>query len=67
MGLEAEPKPAMHQMTSLNRLSLTATPHCFIGCSIGEAPGLVTATALGWGVGRGVARGDLQASGSGSA
>lgn len=49
MGLEAEPKPAMHQTTSLNRLSLTATLHCFIGCSIGEALGLVIATALGWG------------------
>ncbi len=39
----------MHQTTSLNRLSLTATLHCFIGCSIGEALGLVIATALGWG------------------
>jgi hypothetical protein len=36
-------------MTSLNRMALTATAHCFTGCAIGEVAGLAIATALGWG------------------
>ena len=39
----------MHQGTSLNRLSMSATLHCFIGCSIGEVLGLVIGTGLEWG------------------
>lgn len=34
---------------SLTRTAITATAHCLIGCGIGEALGLVIATALGWG------------------
>ncbi len=36
-------------MSSLNRMALTATAHCFTGCAIGEVAGLAIATALGWG------------------
>jgi hypothetical protein len=36
-------------MTSLNRMALTATAHCFTGCAIGEVAGLAIAAALGWG------------------
>ena len=39
----------MRQTNSLNRLSLSATTHCLIGCGIGEVLGMVIATALGWG------------------
>jgi hypothetical protein len=35
--------------SSLNRLAVTATTHCLIGCVIGEFTGMVVATALGWG------------------
>jgi len=34
---------------SLNRLAVSATTHCLIGCAIGEVTGMVIATALGWG------------------
>jgi Domain of unknown function (DUF4396) len=34
---------------ALNRLALSATTHCLIGCGIGEVLGLAVATALGWG------------------
>ena len=34
---------------ALNRLALSATTHCLIGCGIGEVLGLAIATALGWG------------------
>jgi hypothetical protein len=33
---------------SLNRLAVSATTHCLIGCGIGEVLGLVIGTALGW-------------------
>jgi hypothetical protein len=33
---------------SLNRLALSATLHCLTGCGIGEALGLVIASALHW-------------------
>ena len=38
-----------HGGQSLNRLSVSATLHCMTGCVLGEAVGLVVATALGWG------------------
>jgi Domain of unknown function (DUF4396) len=34
---------------ALNRLAVSATTHCLIGCGIGEVLGLAIATALGWG------------------
>jgi hypothetical protein len=37
-------------MPSLNRLAASATTHCLTGCAIGEALGLVIASALGWAV-----------------
>ena len=37
-----------HEHTSLNRLALSATLHCLIGCGIGEVSGLTIGTALGW-------------------
>ena len=33
---------------SLNRLALSATAHCFTGCTIGEVLGLLVSVALGW-------------------
>ena len=33
---------------SLNRLAVTATTHCLIGCVVGEVAGMAIATALGW-------------------
>ena len=33
----------------LNRLAVSATTHCLIGCAIGEFMGMALATALGWG------------------
>jgi Domain of unknown function (DUF4396) len=33
---------------SLNRLAVTATAHCLIGCVIGEVSGMAIGTALGW-------------------
>jgi low affinity Fe/Cu permease len=33
----------------LNRLAVTATTHCLIGCASGEFVGMMIATALGWG------------------
>jgi hypothetical protein len=33
----------------LNRLAVSATNHCLIGCLTGEVVGIVIATALGWG------------------
>jgi hypothetical protein len=35
--------------TSVNRIALSATLHCLIGCAIGEVAGMVIGTALGWG------------------
>ena len=32
----------------LNRLAVTATTHCLIGCVIGEVSGMAIATALDW-------------------
>jgi hypothetical protein len=40
----AEQPPAL----SLNRLAVSATTHCLIGCATGEITGFVIATALGW-------------------
>ncbi len=34
---------------SLNRTAFSATAHCLTGCAVGEALGLVLATAWGWG------------------
>jgi hypothetical protein len=34
-------------VSSLNRMALSATAHCFLGCAIGEVSGLAIATALG--------------------
>ncbi|HEX2111827.1 MAG TPA: DUF4396 domain-containing protein [Gaiellaceae bacterium] len=34
---------------SLERLAVSATNHCLVGCLIGEAAGISIATALGWG------------------
>jgi hypothetical protein len=39
----------MHQTQSLSRLSVSATNHCLTGCAIGEAIGMVIATAFSWG------------------
>ena len=39
----------MEHVTSINRMALTATVHCFTGCAIGEVLGLVVANALGLG------------------
>jgi Domain of unknown function (DUF4396) len=33
----------------LNGLSIAATNHCLIGCSLGEVAGMAVATAFGWG------------------
>jgi hypothetical protein len=33
---------------SLNRLGISATTHCLIGCATGEITGFVIATSLGW-------------------
>jgi hypothetical protein len=33
---------------SLNRLALSATVHCLVGCGIGEATGLIIGASLGW-------------------
>jgi Domain of unknown function (DUF4396) len=33
---------------SLDRLAISATTHCLIGCATGEIVGFVIATALGW-------------------
>ena len=35
--------------TSLHGLAFSATVHCLTGCAIGEVPGMVIGTALGWG------------------
>jgi hypothetical protein len=35
--------------TQASHAPVTATLHCFIGCNIGEALGLLITTALGWG------------------
>jgi Domain of unknown function (DUF4396) len=37
-----------HQMPSITHMAVTATVHCLIGCSIGEALGLALATTWGW-------------------
>lgn len=34
---------------SLNRLALSATSHCLLGCGIGEVLGMVLSTLFGWG------------------
>lgn len=39
----------------LDRLALSATLHCLLGCSIGEILGLVIGNALGWGNGATIA------------
>jgi Domain of unknown function (DUF4396) len=39
----------MDHEASTNRLALSATWHCLMGCAIGEVLGLVIATWLGWG------------------
>lgn len=40
---------------SLNRVALSATAHCLLGCAIGEVAGMVIGTALGWGNGETIA------------
>lgn len=42
----------MSDSTSLDRLALRATVHCFTGCSIGEVLGMVIGTAAGLGTTR---------------
>jgi formate/nitrite transporter FocA (FNT family) len=37
------------QEANLDRLSVSATTHCLIGCAIGEFAGMALATAFGWG------------------
>jgi Domain of unknown function (DUF4396) len=34
---------------TLNRLAISATTHCLIGCAIGEILGVFLGTAFGWG------------------
>jgi Domain of unknown function (DUF4396) len=41
--------PAEAQGSALNRLAISATNHCLIGCAIGEYVGFVLALAWGWG------------------
>jgi hypothetical protein len=36
-------------MSSLNRMSLTATVHCLTGCAIGEVLGMILSSWWGWG------------------
>lgn len=42
-------------LTSINRLTFSATVHCLTGCAVGEVAGMVIGTALGWGNGETVA------------
>jgi hypothetical protein len=35
--------------SELNRVAVSATAHCLVGCASGELVGIVIATALGWG------------------
>jgi Domain of unknown function (DUF4396) len=35
--------------SDLNRVALSATAHCLVGCAAGELVGMMIATALGWG------------------
>lgn len=35
--------------SDLNRVALSATGHCLVGCAAGELIGMTIATALGWG------------------
>jgi uncharacterized protein DUF4396 len=35
--------------SELNRVALSATAHCLVGCAAGELVGMMIATALGWG------------------
>ena len=44
----------MEHTTSINRMALMATVHCFTGCAIGEVLGLVVANALGLGTVRSI-------------
>lgn len=46
MAMRAHTEHEAH--VSLNRSAVSATLHCLTGCAIGEALGLVIATAAGW-------------------
>jgi hypothetical protein len=35
--------------SDLNRVAVSATAHCLVGCAAGELVGMMIATALGWG------------------
>ena len=35
--------------SDLNRVALSATAHCLVGCAAGELAGMMIAIALGWG------------------
>ena len=35
--------------SDLNRVALSATAHCLVGCAAGELAGMLIAIALGWG------------------
>src|SRR5919205_32987 len=39
----------LRTMSSLNRISLSATIHCLTGCAIGEVLGMILSTWWGWG------------------
>lgn len=42
-------RPRHRDRCGANRLAISATTHCLVGCGIGEILGLAIATALGWG------------------
>jgi Domain of unknown function (DUF4396) len=44
-----------HAPESLDRIALSATLHCLLGCAIGEVAGLLIGTTLGWGNGATIA------------
>jgi hypothetical protein len=44
-----EHSAAVAPRSDLNRLAISATTHCLIGCALGELTGMMIATALGWG------------------
>jgi hypothetical protein len=45
--VESATLPVPH--SDLNRVAVSATAHCLVGCAAGELVGMMIATALGWG------------------
>jgi hypothetical protein len=41
--------------SDLNRVAVSATAHCLVGCAAGELVGMMIATALGWADGASIA------------